>query len=130
MKQRNVTPNFLRFRSTTSLIQEKAQPIQSARRTASRTKWKPRSPPNAQNAAPPKPAAAASMPTNDESCISAYSVLPCPIREPNRTKITPRWNRRPRHQEKQHDGRRRRQEKGKQPRGKTHQYRTRLWKNQ
>ena len=33
-KQRNITPNFLRFRSIISITQEKAQQAQSAKRQA------------------------------------------------------------------------------------------------
>jgi hypothetical protein len=87
VKQRNITPNFLRFRSTSHPIQERAQLALSARRLARTTKYKPKSLLNAPSAVLPVPVAVPSRLTNVASSTSASSVPPLS----SRTADQPSW---------------------------------------
>jgi len=75
VKQRNVTPNFLRFRSNSTNIQEKVPRVQSVKRTLKTTKSKHRWLPNVLKEVLPKLAGAALKPTKEGFFILANLVL-------------------------------------------------------
>jgi hypothetical protein len=70
VKQRNITPNFLRFRRISINIQAKVKPILSAKRLVKMTKWKLNYQPNAQNVVHQKRVDAVSRHMNEEFYIS------------------------------------------------------------
>lgn len=73
--QRNVTPNFLKYKSKQPTTQESLPPNQAVqKRKASNLKIQ-------LNAVAPKPVDAASTSTRKESFISAKSVIPFPRRK-------------------------------------------------
>ena len=74
VKQRNITPNFLRFRSTLYSTQEKVPPILSAKRYLVMIESNHNLLPNEHKEAPAKPVDVALKPTNQESFILASSV--------------------------------------------------------
>lgn len=121
VKQRNVTPNFLRFRSM--LVAIKGRVLRSARRLK-RIRWRRRSQLNALsavNAAPRRRADAVFRLTSDECFISANSVPPSSSRKSHRRQT--KWitaSQKHRH--------RRHQDQIMQWRA-THQHRTRLRQN-
>jgi hypothetical protein len=95
VKQRNVTPNFLRFRSISSNTKEKAQQVLSVKRQEKTIKSKHKLPLNEPNAAHHVQVDAASKPMRGEFSISANWVIVHWIRTAHTSQVnTGRWNRR------------------------------------